>query len=173
MGWLAVSVIHAAPSNPNASQKTREMFDYLTGLRGVAILSGQESMFSCGSFPSIRDQYVYEKTGKYPALYASDFGDVATGNLYDRKTVVANAVTYHKKGSIISLQYHMIQPDLPDGSGFSAMNIKGSSYPHVNEILIENSRLNRTFKNVSTKSPVISDSSNDRVWSCSGAPFTK
>lgn len=135
-----------SPSNPNASKKTGELLAGLYALCGVSILSGQESMFSCGAFPSRRDEYVFEKTGKYPAVYASDFGDVSTANLHDRRTVVENVLSYHRKGSIISLQYHMIQPDLPDGSGFKAMNIKGSTYKKMDEILTEGTKLNKIFK---------------------------
>ena len=106
---IIITAANAAPtSNPNATQKTKELLGYLYSICGVSILSGQENMFSGGSFPSGHDEYVKEKTGKYPAVYASDFGDVGTGNLHDRNTVVSNAIGYHDKGSIISLQYHMI-----------------------------------------------------------------
>lgn len=135
----------ASPSNPNAILQARQLLQYLVNISGQKILSGQESMFSDGTFPSKRDQTVKQKTGKYPALYTSDFGDVNTGNLSDRNKVVSNAIAYHAKGSIIAFQYHMIQPDLADGAGFSAMNIKGSTYTHVPEILTAGSALNTVF----------------------------
>ena len=99
----------AAPSNPNATQETKDLLLYFESISGKKILSGQESMWSDGSFPSQRNQYVHTKTGKYPAVYASDFGDFGTGNLADRKKVVDNVITYAQKGSIISIQYHMVQ----------------------------------------------------------------
>ena len=118
----------AATSNPNAIPQAKQLLQYLVNLSGQKILSGQESMFSAGAFPSSDDKTVFQKTGKYPAIYTSDFGDVNTGNLSDRNKVVSNAISYHAKGSIIAFQYHMTQPNLPDGSGFSAMNIKGSTW---------------------------------------------
>jgi mannan endo-1,4-beta-mannosidase len=128
----------AAPANPNATTETKALLQYLVSLSGTKILSGQESMWNDGSgFPSTRDQYVYQKTGKYPALYTSDFGDFGTGNLSDRAKVVTNAIAYHNKGSIIAFQYHMIQPDLADGSGFSAIKIP--------DILTSGSTLNKEF----------------------------
>jgi hypothetical protein len=118
----------AATSNPNAIPQAKQLLQYLVNLSGQKILSGQESMFSAGAFPSSDVKTVFQKTGKYPAIYTSDFGDVNTGNLSDRNKVVSNAISYHAKGSIIAFQYHMTQPNLPDGSGFSAMNIKGSTW---------------------------------------------
>jgi hypothetical protein len=132
---VSVSALTAATSNPNAIPQAKQLLQYLVNLSGQKILSGQESMFSAGAFPSSDDKTVFQKTGKYPAIYTSDFGDVNTGNLTDRNKVVSNAISYHAKGSIIVFQYHMIQPNLPDGSGFSAMNIKGSTYTYVPQIL--------------------------------------
>ena len=135
----------SAPSNPNAIIQAKQLLQYLVNISGQKILSGQESMFSAGAFPSSDDKTVFQKTGKYPAIYTSDFGDVNTGNLSDRNKVVSNAITYHNKGSIIAFQYHMIQPNLPDGSGFSAMNIPGSTYTYVPQILTAGSALNLEF----------------------------
>jgi mannan endo-1,4-beta-mannosidase len=142
---VSVSVLTAAPSNPNAIIQAKQLLQYLVNLSGQKILSGQESMFSAGAFPSSDDKTVYQKTGKYPAIYTSDFGDVNTGNLSDRNKVVSNAISYHAKGSIIAFQYHMIQPNLADGAGFNAMNIKGSTYTYVPQILTAGSAMNVEF----------------------------
>jgi mannan endo-1,4-beta-mannosidase len=138
--------IPAATSNPNAIPEAKALLNYLVSISGKKILSGQESMYSDGAFPSGRDKTINQKTGKYPALYTSDFGDVGKTNLSDRNKVVSNAISYHDKGSIIAFQYHMIQPDLADGSGFSAMNIAGSKYTKIPDILTEGSSLNTEFK---------------------------
>jgi len=149
MVLLLAGVIHmgsiAGTCNPNATPEARALLDYLVEISGKKVLSGQESMFSDGTFPSSRDKYVHDKTAKYPAIYTTDFGDVNTSNLGDRKKVVANMIAYSKKGSIIACQYHMIQPDLADGAGFSAMNIKGSTYTKIADILKEGSELNKVF----------------------------
>jgi mannan endo-1,4-beta-mannosidase len=142
---LSTYSLFSESANPNTTVETKALLQYLVNLSGQKILSGQESMWNDGSFPSSRDQYVYQKTGKYPALYTSDFGDFGTGNLADRSKVVSNAIAYHNKRSIIAFQYHMIQPDLADGSGFSAMNIKGSTYTKIPDILTSGSALNKEF----------------------------
>jgi mannan endo-1,4-beta-mannosidase len=137
-----MNLIAILPSNPSATQGAKKLLEFMYRISGKKILSGQESMFFDGTFPSSRDQYVFQRTGKYPAVYATDFGDVNTGNLSDRYKVVSNCIAYAKKGSIISIQYHMIQPDLQDGAGFAAMNIKGSTYTKMDEILTNGSSLN-------------------------------
>lgn len=166
---LAAPRAHAAaPANPNATPEARALLQLLTSLSGQKILSGQESMWNDGSFPSTRDQYVKQKTGKYPAVYVSDFGDFGTGNLQDRRRVVSNAIAYHRQGSIISFQYHLIQPDLPDGSGFQAMNIKGSTYTKVPDMLTPghalNTELNRRLDDLAGYFRTLQDSGVPVIW---------
>jgi mannan endo-1,4-beta-mannosidase len=143
--YSLATVCAAGTANPNATAEAKALLQYLVDISGKKILSGQESMYSDGTFPSRRDAYVYQRVNKYPALYTSDFGDVGKDNLADRNKAVSNAVAYHNKGSIVAFQYHMIQPDLADGSGFSAMNIKGSTYTKIPDILTEGSSLNKEF----------------------------
>ncbi len=70
--------------------------------------------------------------------------------------MVSNVISYARRGSIISIQYHMIQPDLPDGSGFDAMNIPGSGYSKLDQILTEDSELNKVLRVGWMNLPVIS-----------------
>ena len=52
----------AATSNPNAIPQAKQLLQYLVNLSGQKILSGQESMFSAGAFPSSDDKTVFQKT---------------------------------------------------------------------------------------------------------------
>lgn len=140
-----IDLFAAAPCNPNACAEAKALYQFLQDISGKQILSGQESMLSDG-VPSSRDRYIFERVGKYPAVYCTDFGDVGKTNLTDRRKVVSNCVKYSDSGSIIAIQYHMIQPDVADGSGFDAMHIKGSTYNKIGEILTEGSALNTEFK---------------------------
>ena len=142
---LAAAAAWSAPANPNANDETKRLLAYLVGISGKKILSGQESMFSDGSFHSVRDQYVKQKTGKYPAVFATDLGGQRTNLAQTRGQAINNMIAYHKQGSIVALQYHMVQPDVADGSGFDAMHIKGSSYTMIPEILTEGSALNQEY----------------------------
>ena len=138
----------ATPSNPNASSKARAVLQYLYNNMGNHTLSGQESMLwdsSWGNWvPSSRDQYVHKKTGKYPAVYSSDFGDFAGDTVKDRGKVVDAALAYAQHGSIIELHYHMVQPDKSDGSGFNTLHIAGTDYgtAKIDQILKPGTSLN-------------------------------
>jgi hypothetical protein len=137
-------------SNPDADCAARSLLDYLYEITGTCTLSGQESMSydtpQAGSFPSSRDAYVQQRTGKFPALYSSDFGDFGESNLQDRQRVVDNVRAYASRGSVIQLHYHMIQPDQPDGSGFETMAgfTADSPYPasNIDRILTVGDSLN-------------------------------
>ena len=138
----------ASPSNPNADCAARSLLQYLYDIMGTNTLSGQESMFGDGNgFPSQRDSYIQQRTGQYPALYSSDFGDFSTRNLADRQRVVDNALAYWRQGSIIQLHYHIVQPDQPDGAGFETMSQFSAENPYpasnIDQILTSGTELNR------------------------------
>jgi mannan endo-1,4-beta-mannosidase len=116
------------PAVPNPSQGARDLLAFLYNITGTNILSGQEAMMWDGTS---RDDYVYDQVGKYPAIYASDFGDVnADSELPKRQRVVDNAISWHNKGAIILLSWNAVQPDQPESGGYNAMNI--SDYPPAN-----------------------------------------
>ena len=59
------------PVNPNATPEARTLLKTLCAASGKGILSGQHN------FPNQRDldtEKVYQITGKYPAIWGSDFG---------------------------------------------------------------------------------------------------
>ena len=51
---LATMIVsaNAAPSNPNATQEVKDQLQYLVSISGKKILSGEESMWGDGTFPS-------------------------------------------------------------------------------------------------------------------------
>ncbi len=139
------------PVNPNANDTTRTVLQYLYDISGKSILSGQESIFWEGGYtgemlqPTVRDQYVYERTGKYPALFSTDFGDVDTGTTDGRQNIVTLARQYWKEGALIQLHYHMIQPTEEDGSGFATMNIGDYPGEYIDDMLADGTELNRIY----------------------------
>jgi len=56
--------------NPDASQKTRELLEYLYSISGKKTLTGQH--YFIGRMSKSTDR-VAELTGKYPALWGNDF----------------------------------------------------------------------------------------------------
>ena len=146
--FMATTLARAAtaPANPNASAATKATLNYLYQISGKGILAGQESMMwdhGSGAHSSSRDKYVFDKTGKYPAYYSSDFGDVnAVSELAQRQRVVDNCIQRHNEGAIISLSWHAVQPDKPEEGGFNTMHIGNYASGNIDKMLTTGDPLN-------------------------------
>lgn len=129
------------PSNPSASQKTKDVLHFFNTISGKGIVTGQESMiWDHGAQPpyeSKRDSYVKSKNGgKSPGIYVADFGDINAENLLPmRENVVRHAIQRWKEGALVSIQWHAVQPEKPEWGGFDAMHIPGSTYKGIDAIL--------------------------------------
>ncbi|MBQ8332624.1 MAG: mannan endo-1,4-beta-mannosidase A and B [Clostridia bacterium] len=86
-------------TNPNASPEARQLFDYICGLYGRNILSGQQESTWMGS-EEYEFDYIFEKTGKYPALRGLDYMND------DFAGVNRRAVKWHERGGIVSVCWH-------------------------------------------------------------------
>jgi len=146
------------PSNLAADQQAIKLLNYLYELTGKQILSGQEQLFWDNEFapyfPSIRERYVYDRVGQYPAVYSTDFGDfhetdpVLRAQTLARRGEVVDAVIEHAQlGSVIQLHYHMVEPTEPDGTGLRRY-IDGVYNPeYIDQILNKGSPLNQEYEN--------------------------
>ncbi|WP_052737732.1 glycosyl hydrolase [Bacillus sp. SA1-12] len=128
--WFAIDYIKLKPVlepvkhevektliNLNASKETRALFSYLVDQFGEKILSGQQD------YPSTRPgdlNYIYQTTGKYPAILGLDFIDNSPsreerGASADETPV---AIDWWKKGGIVTFTWHWNAPkDLIDEPG--------------------------------------------------------
>ena len=146
--------------SPSVGKQSEGLFNYLQDLPDENIIAGQESTFWDAPwenwFPTTRDKFVQDKTnGKFPALFASDFGDFARKDLDGspervremRGKLVEVITDYANQGSMIMLSYHMCQPDAVDGCGFEVMSGFNDNYTYpewkIDEILTEGTELNR------------------------------
>ena len=109
------------PVNPNATPEARALLKTLCDVSGKGILTGQHN------FPNERDldtNRIFEATGKYPAIWGSDFG-FTDGEDKDavthRDLMIAEAKKQSAAGSIIYLCWHMLRPteDEPGKPGAS------------------------------------------------------
>lgn len=109
------------PVNPNATPEARALLKTLCDVTGKGILTGQHN------FPNQRDldtNRIFEATGKYPAIWGSDFG-FTDGEDKDaithRDLMIAEAKKQSAAGSIIYLCWHMLRPteDEPGQPGAS------------------------------------------------------
>lgn len=103
--------------NPNATDEAKVLMSYLVDNFGEKILSGQHD------FPNTRPddlEYIYEITGKYPAILGLDFIDnspsrVEYGAFADETPV---AIDWWNKGGIVTFTWHWNAPkDLLDEPG--------------------------------------------------------
>lgn len=120
LGLVLASQIVAAPAppesvscepvNPNATPEARALLSKLCALSGKGILSGQHN------YPNTRSQFsdaVTAATGKYPAIWGSDFGFTDgedKDSILHRDLMIEEAKKQAAAGSIIYLCWHMVRP---------------------------------------------------------------
>lgn len=95
----SVATACAAPSNQNLSKSAAELYGYICDTYGNAIISGQQESTWMGS-DQYEFEYIYEETGKYPAIRGLDYmGD-------DFEGVNRRAAAWHDRGGIVTICWH-------------------------------------------------------------------
>ncbi len=90
------------PANKNASPEAKALISYLYNISGKYILSGEH-----GGGQRFLDS-TKAITGKYPAVWGSDF--IWQGKDGGRQRVVNEAIANYKKGYTIALMWHQGRP---------------------------------------------------------------
>jgi mannan endo-1,4-beta-mannosidase len=90
------------PVNPNATVEARNLLSYLYRINGKYILSGQH-----GGGERFLDS-VKAITGKYPALWGSDF--IWSGKNDFGQKVVDEAIKRSREGYLVTLMWHQGRP---------------------------------------------------------------
>ncbi len=93
------------PVNKDASKEAKALLNYLYSINGKYILSGQHS------YNQDSDKYynmVHDITGKYPAVWGTDF--IWNGMEDPGQRIVEDAIQKHKEGAIITLMWHAGRP---------------------------------------------------------------
>ncbi|MCL2722546.1 MAG: hypothetical protein FWD47_14545, partial [Treponema sp.] len=100
-------------SNPNSSERTKRLMNYICEIYGKQTLSGQ----SGGGINSNEFKAIHSVTGKYPAIMMLDMMDYSpTRVTYGaRGTSIEEAIEWHDMGGIVKYLWHWNAPkDLPD-----------------------------------------------------------
>lgn len=92
------------PVNKNATPQAKTLLNYLYSL-GDNILAGQHSY---NHNPTQFYDKAHEITGKYPAIWGSDF--YWSGEKDPGEQVVQEAIKKHQEGAIITLMWHVGKP---------------------------------------------------------------
>ena len=96
----------ASLSNKEASPEAVALYRYIIDMFGKKILSGQ--MYSGWGFDEFK--YVYNATGKYPAIKGLDFIQESLND-----TVTQEAADWWKSGGIVTIMWHMGAPGIGEG----------------------------------------------------------
>lgn len=86
-------------SNPNASPEAQKLYLYISDTYGKGIISGQQESTWMGS-EQYEFDYIFEKTGKYPAIRGLDYMND------DFKGVNRRAAEWHDRGGIVTICWH-------------------------------------------------------------------
>jgi mannan endo-1,4-beta-mannosidase len=105
--------------NPNATPEARALLKTLCSISGKGILTGHHN------FPNNLSRHsdkILEITGKYPAIWGSDFGFLDgedKDSIIHRDRMIEEAKKQAAAGSIITLCWHMLRPteDEPGKAG--------------------------------------------------------
>ena len=93
------------PVNPNASAGVKKVLNFLYDIKGKSILSGQQNY---NSDLNVFSDSAKNITGKYPAVWGSDFilwGDKDLG-----PQIVNEAIKKSHEGYLITLMWHQGRP---------------------------------------------------------------
>lgn len=86
-------------SNPNATKEAQKLFGYICETYRNGIISGQQESTWMGS-DQYEFEYIYEKTGKYPAIRGLDYMND------DFKGVNKRAEDWYERGGIVTICWH-------------------------------------------------------------------
>lgn len=88
-----------ALSNSNASKEAAALYNYICDTYGNSIISGQQESTWMGS-EQYEFEYIYENTGKYPAIRGLDYMND------DFEGVNRRAEDWHNRGGIVTICWH-------------------------------------------------------------------
>jgi len=90
--------------------------EYLTNISGTRTIAGQHNK-EPNVDPDRWTEFIYETTGKYPALWSGDFL-FQQNNIDERWTMITEAKKQWNKGAIINLMWHACPPDQGEPCGW-------------------------------------------------------
>lgn len=137
-------------ANPNATQKTRELLNYLSDIAGKHIITGQHTQTN----PMEEISYIEEITGKQPKLMGFellsyspninyyDAGEPCLIEIYENRGTVDTALKWAKENDgIITFTFHWFSPVGGRDKSFYAKNTDFDAA----RVLIENTTERKAF----------------------------
>jgi mannan endo-1,4-beta-mannosidase len=110
--FFATGIWSNTPVNPNASQKAKDILNYMVSLRKLTqnrVVSGQFLDYGNNANYSTISS-IQSKTGKVVGLVGGDYRDYNSNSIrYDKTNQALTAAS--KGGSLVALNIHMLHPD--------------------------------------------------------------
>lgn len=96
-------------SNKNAGAEAENLMKFLVDIYGKYVLSGQQEYVN-SNYADVK--YIYEKTGKNPAILGLDLIDYSPSRVEHgaRSQEIETAIDWHKQGGIVALTWHWNAP---------------------------------------------------------------
>ena len=129
-----------APVNPMASDGVKKTLRFLYDIKGKHILSGQQNY---NSDPNTFSDSVKVITGKYPAIWGSDFINWGDKDLGEQ--IVAEAIKKSKEGYLVTLMWHEGKPTDDPPYEFSKNVIAKMSDADWNDLVTPGTALNKKW----------------------------
>lgn len=122
-----------------------EVLQYLHDISGKKIISGQHNR-EPNNDPDRWTEYIYQTTGKYPALWSGDFL-FQRENMQERWSMIFEAEEQWNKGAIINIMWHACPPDQGEPCEWDPglLNAKLSD-SQWEELITDGSPLNKKWK---------------------------
>ncbi len=104
--------IDATPCDPKATAETKSLMKYLTEVYGKNVISGQQEIYGGGNDGNyeVEFDYIYNKTGKYPAIRGFDFMNYNPLYGWDDGTTERAIDWVNNKGGIATACWHINVP---------------------------------------------------------------
>ncbi len=137
---LSVDAQNLAPVNPAATKSTQKVLAYIYEIKGKQILSGQQNF---NSDMNVFSDSAHNITGKYPAVWGSDFinwGDKDLG-----PQIVAEATKKWREGYLVSLMWHEGKPTDQPPYEFTKNVLAKMTDAEWNELITPGSELNKKW----------------------------
>ena len=93
------------PVNKNATAEVKILLSYLYTIDGKHILAGQHNY---SQEPNRFSDSAYAFTGKYPAIWGTDF--IWNGTIDNGQAIVNEAIKKNKEGYVVTLMWHQGRP---------------------------------------------------------------
>lgn len=110
-----------APVSPGAMPQVYALLNYLNSVKGSAIISGQHAGLSWFGTPPLTEvNYLYNQTGKKPAILGLDFIFLNDPNDIDWNTreplqqIPRDAINWAAQGGIVTINWHWKLGTYPD-----------------------------------------------------------